>query len=609
MVIKMNEDLIKIKKYYGEEMAHLCRELFPTILEEEGLLFELLSTNFDYSKELYNDIKENFKEEEFKNYLYQFINIDCKEVKTNKTPFELMDEAFYNLFECKSERDIQSFRKYYEESESLCTFNGGRLDRCHVFFAIKKDVDSIKREDFKNPKRQDKYGTSVISIQFTRGNENILSIKNRYNHTVANPDATYSNNLENIIPGLTDSFKKYYNLNINYNKNSFELPNYIKARDGKFYKYNYEINNIYYCPDNIIIDNFEVIKKYNKEKERYIVFDYFILDLKEKTMSFYDKRLEDSFIDTIGYIDKVNIINNKENNQKYINIDDDIKITLDKENRIIFYKNNKVEIIGNNFLFFNKIIDNIKLSNLKQVGNNFIRGNRNMTSLELPNLKQVGNQFLRNNRNIVSLELPQLEIAGHNFLYFNEIIDNVELPNLKQVGSSFLRENRNIISLKLPNLKQVENNFLCSNDILEELYLPFLKKIGNNFLKSNTDLSILELPSLETVGDNFLCKNRDLNTLSLPSLEIAGDDFLHGNRGLSTLSLPSLEQVKDRFLCNNTDLYYLFVPSLKCVGEDFLYCNGHLEKINLLKKDSLLYKLMNFNIFDNSKNKIKKKII
>ena len=30
------------------------------------------------------------------------------------------------------------------------------------------DVADIKREDFKNPTRQDEYGTSVISIQFNK---------------------------------------------------------------------------------------------------------------------------------------------------------------------------------------------------------------------------------------------------------------------------------------------------------------------------------------------------------------------------------------------------------------------------------------------------------
>ena len=36
------DDLKLIKKYYGENMMHLCRTLFPTILETKGLLFSLL---------------------------------------------------------------------------------------------------------------------------------------------------------------------------------------------------------------------------------------------------------------------------------------------------------------------------------------------------------------------------------------------------------------------------------------------------------------------------------------------------------------------------------------------------------------------------------------
>ena len=51
----MNYDLVMIKEKYGERMMHLCRELFPTLLETDGLLFELLRTNFAYSKFLYNN--------------------------------------------------------------------------------------------------------------------------------------------------------------------------------------------------------------------------------------------------------------------------------------------------------------------------------------------------------------------------------------------------------------------------------------------------------------------------------------------------------------------------------------------------------------------------
>ena len=72
----MNYDLKIIKKKYGENMSRLCRELFPTILEEEGLLSSLLLNNFYESRYLYDDIINNDIEEEFKNYIYNITKIE-----------------------------------------------------------------------------------------------------------------------------------------------------------------------------------------------------------------------------------------------------------------------------------------------------------------------------------------------------------------------------------------------------------------------------------------------------------------------------------------------------------------------------------------------------
>lgn len=65
----MNYDLIKIKEKYGEKMMHLCRNIFSTILEQEGLLFNTLEANFAYSKFLYDDIVNNELIDSFKNYI------------------------------------------------------------------------------------------------------------------------------------------------------------------------------------------------------------------------------------------------------------------------------------------------------------------------------------------------------------------------------------------------------------------------------------------------------------------------------------------------------------------------------------------------------------
>ena len=205
----IEKELKKIKKMYGEDFMHLCRTLFPTILEQEDLLYNILLQNFaGNSRTLYEDIMSNGLEEKFKNFIFSRFDVEKREkqMAPSKTPYELLDEAGYDLYECHSEEEIQRFRKYYEPNEELCTFNGGRLNRCVVFFAVKKNVDEIKRENFRNPQREDEYGTSVMSIQFSKDGICTVSIKNRYNHTVDNPDATYGNDLDRIILGLRQSF-------------------------------------------------------------------------------------------------------------------------------------------------------------------------------------------------------------------------------------------------------------------------------------------------------------------------------------------------------------------------------------------------------------------
>ena len=325
-----SNELKKIKKLYGEKFMHLCRNLFPTILEQEGLLTEILTSSFSTnSRTIYEDIMQNGLEDKFKNYIYNKVDVekDKPEIIEEKTPYELMEEAGYDLYEC-TEEDIQKFKKYYKKGEELCTFKGGRLNRCVVFWAVKKDAKDIKRKDFKNPKREDEYGTSVMGIQFNKTGKCTVSIKNRYNHTVNNPDATYGNDLDKIIPGLEKSFatllQKKHRLELNStNIENFHLPGYTVANDGKYYKFNMERNGIYYCPGNIIIENGEPKQLENPEAQ--ILMDYFILDMKNKTIKLYDdKRDKDGFIDYFENLEetdaKIKIEKNKEKGTRKITI-------------------------------------------------------------------------------------------------------------------------------------------------------------------------------------------------------------------------------------------------------------------------------------------------
>ena len=472
----MIDDLKVIRKKYGEKMYHFCRESFPTLLEEPGKLLKLLSDNFHESHSLFDDIVANGKESEFKNFIYSLVDVENNnELGMIKTPEELMSEAGYVLVECYNEGDIQAFRKYYARREELCTFKGGRLDRCRVFFAVKKNVLDIKREDFKKPKREDEYGTSVISIQFTKDGTNTLSIKNRYNHTVNNPDATFSNNLDNIIPGLTASFEKHKDIVQKYKSNRFEIKGYVRANDGKYYKYNYEINNVYYCPDNIIIDHFNV-KKY--DKSRYLIIDYFIIDLSNKSISLYDKKLSDSFCDVIKDINKIEI-DNIDSGKKITILGDNnksLEIITDKAGKIISLKMNKIYDIGDKFLSYNTSLQKFTAENLTEVGDWFLTCNNTLQELYLPNLTKVGHQFLICNTSLQKFTAENLTEVGDNFLCFNTSLQKFTAERLTEVGSYFLWCNNTLQELYLPNLKIVGHDFLYYNHKLRNKILSEIEK-------------------------------------------------------------------------------------------------------------------------------------
>ena len=517
----MIDDLKIIKKKYGEKMSHLCRELFPTILEKEGLLSKLLMENFAESHFLYEDIKENDLIYIFKNFIYMQYDENNQLKNDNsdekiKTPQELLNEVGYDLYECLTEEDIQQFKKYYAKGEELCTFNDRRLNSCRVFFAVKKDVDNIKREDFKNPKRQDLYGTSVISIQFMRDGTNHLSIKNRYNHRVVNPDATFSNNLDNIVAGLTKSFEKTYDIIQNSPSNNFEIPNYVRANDGKYYKYNYEIGNIYYCPNNIIIDNFNV-KQYDKEK--YIILDYFILDLQNKTINLYDdKGIDDDFVTILDNIEKIRV--ESKNNQKFLIIQskicENIIIILNQNNQIYALKQfnaSNLKEIGNYVLFYNNSLEYLDLPSLEKVGYGFLANNNILKKFNAPNLKEIGNYVLFYNNSLEYLDLPNLEKLRNGFLYSNNTLKQFNAPNLKEIGYNVLYDNNSLENLDLPSLETVGRNFLFRNKTLKKFNAPKLKKIGDYVLCNNNSLEYLELPSLETVGRDFLSNHKKFGNL------------------------------------------------------------------------------------------------
>lgn len=576
----MNYDLKVIKKKFGENMMKLSRELFPTLLEEKGLLSGIFLDNFNPSKTLYDDIKKDHLEKEFKMFIYGFLNKDEVIENSKKTPKELFEEEGYDFYECKTEEDIQKFKKYYARGEELCTFRDRRLDKCYVFFVVKKNVDEIKREKFKKPIREDDYGTSVMSIQFTKDEAHTLSIKNRYNHALleGNPDATYRNNLENIAPGLTKSFENTYGLK-QFNPNTnFEIKNYVRGKDGKFYKYNYEINNIYYCADNIIIDNFEVKKL---PKERYIVMDYFILDMKDKKITLYDESINDSFVSSIKNIKKIDVLKCGLNKTiVIIGEEGNMIIKLDPNDRIIEVDNETLKSVSDNYFSKSKYIDKLYLNNVVEVGDNFLNKNKSLSKISMDNVKIIGNNFLEYNEGIEDISLLNVKKIGRSFMFNcdNPKLNKIYMPKVEEIGNSFMFGNHSVMEVIMPNVKKIGNNFFMLNPTIRNIEIPLVRKIGDSFLEYDELLFELDLPNVVNIGNNFLKRNTLLKKIYMPNAVELKTGTLQFNNSLKELKLPNVTKIGDNVLKLNSILTYIELPLLEEIGDNFLEYNRYLER-------------------------------
>ena len=550
----LNKDLKYIKKKYGEKMMHYCRECFPTILNVPGKLVEILNTHFYCVKDsLYNDIKENHKESEFNDFVYSNAGLkneyDIRDV--SKTPKELLDDAGYDLFECKTVEEVNSFKKYFILGEQLCTFldPASRLENKYVFFAVKKNILDIKREDFLIPDRQDEYGTSVISIQFTRDKNNHLSIKNRYNEVVNNPDSTFDNNLDNIIPGLTMSFYKAYGIREIFDENSeFQMENYISI-DGEYFKYNYKLNDIYYCTNNIIVYNGKVIKY---DPEKYIIMDYFIIDLVNKKVDVFDNKLRDSFSEVIGKIKNIEIVRGEKDKKVYITNEEDniFELTLSFDNKLIGIKNNMIDKLPNRFLISGEYLKNMEFSNVREIGNDVLYANTDLEHFNLSKAEVIGNYFLANNIKLMNIDLNKTIMIGDDFLKRNIIVESINFDSLQRVGNSFMFSNKGLSSIVIPNLSYTGKCFFKSNDKVLFASFPSLQETGDFFMNDAKNLRMFEADNLRVSGDMFLMANKELDYISLPNLIKTGKLFLAANQIIMSVNLPNLSYLPKYFLRN-----------------------------------------------------------
>lgn len=512
----MNEELKHIKKIYGEEMMHFCRKNFPTILNEEGKLLDILKNNFNERKDLYDDLKKYELLHSFENYIdYIYNPKELKWIDTGLAPDELLKQKGYRLYEVKKKSELDRFRKYYYGDELLCSFyDNDRLSERRVFFIVKNDALKLKRENYANPDRNDEYSTSVLSIQFKK-NENVdkVSIISRYNHSVINPDATYDNNLDNIIKGLSISFKNYYDLDFNRPEEEFSIPGYVQdPKTNKFYKVNVQTDDYCFCPNNIIVTKDGVIDKYsNINTSSYILMDGYLLDLvNKKFISFY----EDSFVNDFKNIEDIKVSLDKYKNIKLVEIIYDVDkhayIVLNNNNQIIEYINNNIKELKRNFMVYNTALKNLLISNVEKIDDNFLYINQDLNRLYLPNVHYITNNALMRNKNLTDIYMPDIKYIGDNFCSFARNIKDINIYKVKVIGNNFLRFNIALDVINLPNLIQMGDSCFEYNNTTKVFNAPKMVKCGDYCLRLCNHIEDIQIDSLKECGLKFLDSSKEL---------------------------------------------------------------------------------------------------
>lgn len=265
-----------IKKQNGEAFAQALRKAAPAAMECDLTPSIVKHCGRD---------PENVKK--ISVALHSLIIKDEEKAKKDiECPIDLLARAGYDAYIVTDQKSQDGIKKYFAGDEKLCTFGTDRWKNYKIINAVKKNVDDIKRGDFKNPQRQDEYGTSVISIQVRNG---FISIKNRYNHKVANCDATFGNNLDAIIPGLKAAVENKFNIKIG---KSSAAPEGFMIVGGVIFEVIHEINGVYYG-HNSIIKNGQIVDMLEDE----YLYAYFIFNLKTKEMRIFDATIKDSFPD------------------------------------------------------------------------------------------------------------------------------------------------------------------------------------------------------------------------------------------------------------------------------------------------------------------------
>lgn len=444
----INFNYKQLKKHHGEAFARVIRDAGLLNIHDIVHVLEFAGNNPEDAQNLVKYIQTRYNR--------------APKIKslTEKTPFELLDAAGYDSFLVETLEQQNSIAKYFRPNEKLCTFDDSTRYQTHyMIHAVKRGADKIQPSA--TPRRQDKYGTSVISIQISKL-DNHLSIKNRYNHTVSCCDATFSNNPDNIIPGLTDALNKYFHKDIC----AADMAEHFIERNGQFMWYEHEIEGKYFGHD--CYATHRGIQKINKDHQ--MLLDCMILDTKTGEIThlynfFGDRHFK--FFENFFKGKKIQITTNPQNKtQQFISVNNEHIATV-MDNHIIELTLPRVRELddegadGFEVIFFK--LQEINLPDTEIIPDGFFSkcmSSETLTVVNIPKARIIGGSFLFD-CSITKLNAPMTEEIGCQALWYNNSLEHLYMPMLQHVGDG--------------EYDGYCDQMLHSNKVLKSAYVPKLQ--------------------------------------------------------------------------------------------------------------------------------------
>lgn len=541
-----------IKRQNGEAFAQLIRREDSRIFNLENLP-EILRYAGDDAKAIIPFLRGLIRMEE----------ISGQEVEG--TPFELLKQAGYDAFYVDTIEKKNSIEHYFYFHEGLCTFDDFlRHENFHIIHCIKEGADKLKREDFKDPKRQDEYGTSVISIQISKTG-GFVSIKNRYNATVIDCDNTFDSNPDKIIKGLSASLEKYFNIELLAPK--VELPRGYTYQNGCIYQFDYQQDNIYIGNGFYVKDG--VVSKIQKDYQ--FTIGSYLFDLKEKTVK--NLRYEN---------DPHAQVMNEEMAGKKIQkrvVDGNTCVYLDGE---LFFKTKKVDGSSKE-----EYIDEITLSKARELpdGTSFGKLFKNVFVMRAPEVRKIGSNCLRE---VNFFDLPKLEETGDCCFSYGRMegMDKIYFPHLRKIGNECFCDISPVREIILPELREAgDETFRCTS--CATLLLPKLERVGSKSIAFNDNLTKIVAPSLKSMDKYSIVGNDKLESLYLLQLENMDISCIMNNKNLRKIVLPQLQRADKECFCGNKSDCYIEAPNLIQLER---YVIGKRTRLNAPQLDKKVFK-------------------